>query len=375
MEFINLNNRYVFLNDGCLYQNLTAQEAENLGMEYNDYDDKPDNIYIKLWIPILIILLIIGVVGNILLIIAVRRSQRLKAPIFQLLFAIAFADILMLISFSLTELTRNKFGTKLPQTWQFGSQGCTALIFLQYLPAHVAACLIVVCCWERFYAVCRPHSAIWITSRKMSGIIAITWLLNGGVLAPLIAMTKEVTLKYPPSYGDINGAPLEAQTCYVDMEPDVKKLYFTIMGMLFYGITAIVSVAFLSCTICKAVSVDLENYFIKDDFKNHILKCTAVITGGAVLFALPYRYIYFYKLHTPVNKQDENQAVIFLLGTAFIIFNSAMKPIVYITASSQFRKSMIRALKCCKTDNHAFEQAHGYKLSDRFKFPEGEIIT
>ena len=82
-------------------------------------------------------------------------------------------------------------------------------------------------------------------------------------------MTKEVTLKYPDIY-NINGMAQEAQTCYVDMEPDVKKLYFTIMGMLFYGITAIVSVAFLSCTICKAMSVDLENYFIKDDFKNHV---------------------------------------------------------------------------------------------------------
>ena len=90
-----------------------------------------------------------------------------------------------------------------------------------------------------------------------------------GVLAPLIAMTKEVTLKYPDIYNN-NGMAQEAQTCYVDMEPDVKKLYFTIMGMLFYGITAIVSVAFLSCTICKAMSVDLENYFIKDDFKNHV---------------------------------------------------------------------------------------------------------
>lgn len=92
-----------------------------------------------------------------------------------------------------------------------------------------------------------------------------------GVLAPLIAMTKEVTIKYPLSYGsDEQGNMLEAQTCYLDMEPDVKKLYFTIMGMLFYGITAIVSIAFLSCTICKALSVDLENYFIKDDFKNHV---------------------------------------------------------------------------------------------------------
>ena len=179
MEFINLNSRYVFLNDGRLYQNMSLHESEWVRDETRG-EDRVDNLYTNIWMPILIVLLIIGVVGNILLIVAVRRSPRLKAPIFQLLFAIAFADILMLISLSLTELTRTKFGTQEPQPWQFGAQGCTALLFLQYLPAHVAACLIVVCCWERFYAVCRPHSAIWITSRKMSGIIAITWLLNGG---------------------------------------------------------------------------------------------------------------------------------------------------------------------------------------------------
>jgi len=54
------------------------------------------------------------------------------------------------------------------------------------------------------------------------------------------------------------------------MAADVRKLYFTIMGMVFYGITAIISVAFLACTICKVRSIDMENTFIKDDFKNHV---------------------------------------------------------------------------------------------------------
>lgn len=192
MDLINLNSKYVFLNDGCLYENMSFTKQDDYGNYiYGDGDEGEsgedysevipgDTRYLQFWIPILIIFLILGMVGNLLLIVATRRSPRLKAPIFQLLFAIAFADILMLISFSLTEITRNKFGTLIPQVWQFGAKGCTALVFLQYLPAHVTSCLIVVCCWERFYAVCRPHSAIWITSRKMSGIIAITWLLNGG---------------------------------------------------------------------------------------------------------------------------------------------------------------------------------------------------
>lgn len=89
-----------------------------------------------------------------------------------------------------------------------------------------------------------------------------------GILAPLIVMTKEVLLKYPPA--EPGGEMPTAMSCHLQMAPDVKKLYFTVMGMVFYGITAIVSIAFLCCTICKAMNIDLDNYFVKDDFKNHV---------------------------------------------------------------------------------------------------------
>lgn len=163
MEFLSLSNKFTHLNDGALYINSTG--TANRGM-----------IYIFVAFPITMILLAAGLIGNVLLIVATRNSPRLKAPIFQLLFAIAFADIILLISFSLPEIA-SKFND---QRWMFGSKGCTLLVFLQFLPTHVTSCLIVVCCWERFYAVCRPHSAMWLTSRKMSGIIAITWILNAG---------------------------------------------------------------------------------------------------------------------------------------------------------------------------------------------------
>lgn len=85
-----------------------------------------------------------------------------------------------------------------------------------------------------------------------------------GILAPLIVMTKPVDWVYPDG--------TTTSVCELTMDPHVKKLYFTTMGMLFYGITAIVSVIFLACTICKIKNVDLESYFIKDDFKNHVSK-------------------------------------------------------------------------------------------------------
>lgn len=65
----------------------------------------------------------------------------------------------------------------------------------------------------------------------------------------------------------------EAQSCQLHMAPHITKLYFTVMGMIFYGISAILSLAFLACTICKLKKVDLESYFIKDDFKNHVSSC------------------------------------------------------------------------------------------------------
>lgn len=84
----------------------------------------------------------------------------------------------------------------------------------------------------------------------------------------------------------------------------------------------------------------LNNFFVLFQ----ILRCTAVITVMSVVFWLPYRYVYFYNLHTTAASSNDNDVMI-LLGTVMVVVGGAVKPIVYITASSQFRKSMFRALK------------------------------
>jgi len=154
------------LNNGVIFINYTKSSS-----------DPADIMFGQIKFCFVLAALIIGLFVNIILIIAIRKSPRLKYPIFQLQFGLAFADVALLVAYSLPEIGDYLTGGK----WMFGGRGCTLLVFLQYLPGHVTSCLIVVCCWERFYAVCRPHSALWITTRKMSGIIAITWLLNAGM--------------------------------------------------------------------------------------------------------------------------------------------------------------------------------------------------
>ena len=155
--------------DGYIYMNSTDEEDQ-------EYDN---TLFEKMYIFAVFFLLFAGIFANSVLIVAIRRSPRLKAPIFQLLFALAFADLILVITYSLPSI-----GSYLnDEHWIYGTKGCTVLSFLRFLPAHVTSCLIVICCWERFYAVCRPHShsaLLWITPRRMSGIIAITWLLNAG---------------------------------------------------------------------------------------------------------------------------------------------------------------------------------------------------
>lgn len=163
MEYIDLQTS-TFKKNGTTYvQDNSSNNRDDLALE-------------DIGSVTVILLLAVGLLVNILFIIAIRRSPRLKAPIFQILFSLAFADIILLVAFSLPELGQFFNDNK----WSFSSKGCTLLLYMRFLPAHMTTCLLVVCCWERFYAVCRPHSAIWITSRKMSGIIAVLWLLNAG---------------------------------------------------------------------------------------------------------------------------------------------------------------------------------------------------
>lgn len=179
MEFIDLQTKNTYIKNGTTHIK-ESENVDDLAME-------------DIGNGVAVILLAVGLLANILLIIAIRRSPRLKAPIFQILFALAFADSILLLAYSLPAMGQFFNDGK----WAFGSKGCTLLLYIRFLPAHVTNCLIGVCCWERFYAVCRPHSAIWITSRRMTGIIAIVWLLNAGLYseAALYPVAHFVPLK------------------------------------------------------------------------------------------------------------------------------------------------------------------------------------
>lgn len=163
MDLLNRFDGQRGLNNGEIVVNSTEPTAE-------------DDFFEKLQFSAVCFLLGAGLLVNLVLIVAIRKSPRLKYPIFQLLFGLAFADLALLVAYALPEIGDFVSGG----VWMFGHRGCTVLVFLQYLPAHVTSCLLVLCCGERFYAVCRPHSALWITNRKMSGIIAVTWLVNAG---------------------------------------------------------------------------------------------------------------------------------------------------------------------------------------------------
>jgi hypothetical protein len=67
-----------------------------------------------------------------------------------------------------------------------------------------------------------------------------------------------------------------------------------------------------------------------------------VITGVSIIAWIPHYYAYFYQLHGSGARVD---SAISILSILLVLFSGGIKPVLYISLSSQFRKAVIRSLK------------------------------
>lgn len=133
------------------------------------------------------IIFIIGLIGNILVVIVVCRTKNMHTPTNCYLISLAIADSIVLISATLPSVPEPFFEVN---EWPWGRPLCSILVFLQYLGVDASSLSITAFTVERYFAICHPMKAQKMcTVKRAKRIIVGIWVFTIMYCAPWLGLT------------------------------------------------------------------------------------------------------------------------------------------------------------------------------------------
>ncbi|CAL1272552.1 unnamed protein product [Larinioides sclopetarius] len=140
------------------------------------------------------IVFIVGILGNIMVVIVVTRTRSMHTPTNCYLVSLSIADFMTLIASVPNEILAYYL---LGDEWIWGQVGCAIFIFLQYLGINVSSLSITAFTIERYIAICHPMKAqIVCTVSRAKKIIIGLWIFACLYCSPWLFLTKIKPLQY-----------------------------------------------------------------------------------------------------------------------------------------------------------------------------------
>ncbi|KAI1309464.1 Thyrotropin-releasing hormone receptor [Halotydeus destructor] len=299
-------------------------------------------------------ILLIGVLGNIMVVIVVMRTRSMKTPTNCYLVSLSIADLMVLVSAVPNEILSYYV---LGEQWVWGQVGCGLFIFCQYLGINASSA----------QKVCTVHRA--------KNIITGVWIFSVIYCSPWLFLTKTEAVFYK--------GRTDIETCTFALSRQFYRGYFFADLLLFYVFPLILSCILygliarilFSDTISKSVSGKTHTSVAKsskngasgsgsggrsskrelpleakksssqscDSARVQVVKMLVVVVAVFATLWLPYRALLVYNSFA----KERYMELWFLMFCKTMIFvNSAINPILYNALSVKFRRAFKRML-CC----------------------------
>ena len=150
------------------------------------------------------LIFLVGLVGNMMVVIVVARTSSKHTPTNCYLVSLAVADVLVLISATLP--TIYEFFLIIDQCI-IGKVGCAIMVFLQYLGINASSLSITAFTIERYIAICHPiKSQTMCTVKRAKRIILSLWAFSIAYNSPWLGLTTTIKRQFS------DGTTIEACT-------------------------------------------------------------------------------------------------------------------------------------------------------------------
>ncbi|XP_066476988.1 olfactory receptor 4S2-like [Tiliqua scincoides] len=267
----------------------------------------------------LLIYLVI-VLGNFLIVITVKASQRLHTPMYFFLSVLSFVDICY-ASATVPKL----IGDLLAKEKSISFEGCITQLFSVHIFGCTEILILTVMAYDRYVAICKPlHYMTIMNKRLCHQLVIATWL--GGFVHSIVQTL--LTIKLPFC------GPNEIDHYFCDVYPLLKLACSDthIVGALVIANTGMIALGcFVVLVVSYAVILITLRTQSSEGRRKALSTCASHFTVVVLLFG-PCLFIYVRPSTTlPVDK---------VFALFYTILTPMLNPIIYTLRNEEMKNSM-----------------------------------
>lgn len=281
-----------------------------------------------------IILLLIGTVGNSLVVICVALNKMLHNPTFAAIASLAVADFLFLCWRIPMEILHI-----LNKNWISGTTVCKMSFLVYQLTSYSAAYHLVLLSAIRFYSLVYPFQALQhLTVRRSCIMCGVLWVSVFICISPVLFTSGIVEQEF-------NGRVYVY--CAVETtEPLHASLIYSCLYAVFSYFIPLFMITVLHVT--KVYRVTRMSREMSPSYTHQLSSMVVVVLllFGGLLLPVHLKNILILGGVSVLQRMPELDLVCRCMAYA----NSCINPYVYAFFSKQFRRSLTRMLPCCKAE-------------------------
>ncbi|XP_038044331.1 G-protein coupled receptor 54-like [Patiria miniata] len=294
---------------------------------------------------ILGIMVLVGVVGNLLVIfVIVRASQRTVTNYY--IFNLAVADILFLV-FCAPKTAEDYSATG----FHFGGFMCKIVLYMQYVTSHSTCCLLAAMSMDRFQAIVRPLKSLKTRTLQTAVITSLFIWLSAFLL--YIPYPLYFEIQYINWGGAVN------PYCLINWPSQTVSDVYKVMTFLFpYALPLTVIAVCYSAMLrhlwqrvapSDAISGPANAANAERNLRQK-RKITWMVLTVVIVFAVCWFPTQFYSLWEyfgPTFKRTDTTLHLRTAGFVLSYANSCANPFIYAFLGENFRKSFRKAFHRC----------------------------
>ncbi|KAM6929878.1 thyrotropin-releasing hormone receptor [Lycodopsis pacificus] len=329
-------------NNTTIFQDV-AQFVNLTEIPLNPLEEQVITIFLTM------LICIIGIAGNIMVVLVVLRTKHMVTPTNCYLVSLAVADLIVLLAAGLPNISY------VVAFWIYGYTGCLCITYLQYLGINVSSCSITAFTIERYIAICHSMKAQFIcTVSRAKRIIAAVWVFTSLYCIMWFFLVDTDETVYT------NGVVV---TCGYRVSRNFYMPIYFLDFTLFYVIPLVVATV-LYGLIARILFMSPLPSHLNDgggsvhqghscstnkanrgavSARKQITKMLAVVVVLFAVLWMPYRTLVV--VNSFIDPPYHNTW--FLLFCRMCIYtNSAINPIIYNLMSQKFRVAFKKLCKC-----------------------------
>ncbi|XP_033096617.1 neuromedin-U receptor 2-like [Anneissia japonica] len=313
--------------------------------------DKASKVIIKAIMPIIFI---IGITGNVLVILMITRCRLFHTPTNIYLVSLALADLTFLLASTIRRWVI--YSTSPVLVEDVGGLGDKAVYFciifesISNWSGAVSCAMILFIALDRYFAICHPIRFRIISTNITAIYISIAvWLIH---LIPTLAYyTNQTLITYRLKWEvstNIMAHPKTSTLCTSRYTSDnIKYLYLMDEFLAILEVPIIITLYVLAVKQLKRNSMKtLGKYQLAK--RRRVINMLILTTALYIICVIPLNFnLLIYEFDINIFATSHT----FHYVTALLLYiNSAVNPIIYMLVRSDFRKAMKQVLFCRKTE-------------------------